>query len=210
MKHKLLLCFPFLTTAFCLSSCSSFKETGKKTTVKVHKESTPSFMDEVVINNGTNAVQTQKSKSVYHAKERKSFSVAHEKITIDQLVKTSDSALANFIKSWLGVPYRYGGTSRSGIDCSAFTQTLYASVYHIDLFRTAFAQFNASIPIYDPRDLEEGDLVFFKIHSRIISHVGVYLSNGYFVQASSHGVMISSLEERYWKRYFFAGGRIEG
>lgn len=207
MKYRLL---PFFIFSFLLffSSCASLNQS--RVAASGSKNTSPSFLDNVVIDGGANAIQTHKGKSVYRLSEREAQQISDEKITIDQLVKTSDVSLAQFIKDWLGVPYQLGGTSKSGIDCSAFTRALYDSVYHISLFRTAFEQFSASIPIYDPQNLIEGDLVFFKIHSRYISHVGVYLSGGYFVQASSHGVMISSLGDQYWKRYFFAGGRVQG
>lgn len=59
------------------------------------------------------------------------------------------------------------------------------------------------------KDLREGDLVFFRIHHRRISHVGIYLENDKFVHAStSAGVMISDLNEPYWKRYFAGAGRL--
>lgn len=207
MKHRL-FCFSVFSFFIFFSSCATLNQGDK--TAQASKDNSPSFLDNVVIDGGSNSIQTHKGKTVYRLSEKENQLIANEKITIDQLVKTSDVALAQFIKDWLGVPYQLGGTSKTGIDCSAFTRALYDSVYHIGLFRTAFEQFNASIPIYDSQNLAEGDLVFFKIHSRVISHVGVYLSNGYFVQASSHGVMISSLYDRYWKRYFFAGGRIQG
>jgi lipoprotein Spr len=57
-------------------------------------------------------------------------------------------------------------------------------------------------------DLKEGDLVFFKIHSRRISHVGIYLGNNRFAHASSRGVAISSLDDAYYRRYFYRGGRM--
>ena len=59
-------------------------------------------------------------------------------------------------------------------------------------------------------DLKEGDLVFFKIHSRSITHIGIYLGNNRFAHASSKGVAISSLDDAYYSRYFFKGGRLLG
>src|SRR5690606_42149596 len=62
----------------------------------------------------------------------------------------------------------------------------------------------------DKKDLKSGDLVFFKIRSRNITHVGVYLGDNKFAHASSsRGVMISDLTEPYWRRYYFDGGRME-
>lgn len=119
-----------------------------------------------------------------------------------------DTALYAFIDSWWGTPYRYGGESRSGIDCSAFVQMLYATVFGIGaLPRTAEEQYRDSRKIKHIHKLKEGDLVFFRIHSRHISHVGIYLDNNKFVHASfSSGVMISDLTDPYWTRYFAGGG----
>jgi len=115
----------------------------------------------------------------------------------------------NFINEWYGVRYRLGGNDKQGIDCSAFVQRFYEQVFGINLVRTAFEQFNKSNLLFDNEDLKEGDLVFFRVHSKRISHVGVYLMNNFFVHASSsQGVMISSLNDKYWQRYFACGGRV--
>src|SRR5690606_18933498 len=114
-----------------------------------------------------------------------------------------------FIDDWYGIPYRYGGTTRKGIDCSAFTRQLYNDVYNKELLRTSSEQFNTSNFIGNQSQLKEGDLVFFKIRSKNISHVGVYLSDGKFVHASrSKGIVISSLDDAYWSRYYVGGGRV--
>ena len=118
-------------------------------------------------------------------------------------------SLYSFIDNWMGVRYRLGGTTKSGIDCSAFVRTLYSSVFCTDLLRTAAEQFTMANVIFDKDQLKEGDLVFFRIHSSRISHVGIYLTNNHFVHAScSKGITISSLDETYWSRYYAAGGRI--
>lgn len=117
--------------------------------------------------------------------------------------------LYRFIDDWYGVKYRMGGTSKKGVDCSAFVQNLYQFVFGLDLLRTARMQFSESQYIKKIEDLKEGDLVFFKINSSNISHVGVYLRNNFFVHsASSKGVSIASLGSDYWNKYFVGGGRI--
>lgn len=117
--------------------------------------------------------------------------------------------LYNFIDRWYGTNYRLGGCDKSGIDCSGFAQKLYGEVYGIDLLRTAMEQFANCKRIKKSEDAEEGDLVFFKVHSKHITHVGVFLANNYFIHAStSGGVMISSLNEEYWRKHYAGCGRI--
>ena len=121
----------------------------------------------------------------------------------------SNVMLYSFIDDWYGTRYRMGGTSKKGIDCSAFTQNLYKYVFGLNIVRTACLQFNASQRIKNVSDLKEGDLVFFRVNTSRISHVGVYLNNNYFVHsACSKGVSISSLNNAYWSRFYAGGGRI--
>ena len=118
--------------------------------------------------------------------------------------------LYQFIDRWYGTNYHLGGCSRAGIDCSGFAQKLYGEVYGVDLLRTAMEQANNCKRIKHAKDAEEGDLVFFHVHSRRITHVGIYLGNDYFVHAStSGGVMISNLTEDYWHKYFAGMGRMK-
>ena len=120
---------------------------------------------------------------------------------------TSNMKLFHFVYDWIGTPYRFGGSSRRGIDCSAFTKELYSEVFNMDIQRSSRDIFSMVSPVRRD-DLKEGDLVFFKIHSRRISHVGIYLGNNRFAHASSRGVAISSLDDAYYRRYFYRGGRM--
>ena len=120
---------------------------------------------------------------------------------------TSNMKLFHFVYDWIGTPYRFGGSSRKGIDCSAFTKQLYSEVFKTTIRRNSRDIFSMVSPV-GKDDLKEGDLVFFKIHSRSISHVGIYLGNNRFAHASSRGVAISSLDEAYYSRYFYKGGRM--
>jgi lipoprotein Spr len=123
------------------------------------------------------------------------------------LSATSNMKLFNFVHDWIGTPYRFGGSSRKGIDCSAFTKQLYSDVFNLTIRRSSRDIFSMVDPV-GKDDLKEGDLVFFKIHSRSISHVGIYLGNNRFAHASSRGVAISSLDDAYYSRYFYKGGRM--
>jgi hypothetical protein len=115
-------------------------------------------------------------------------------------------SLLGFIDNWFGTRYRYGGTTKRGIDCSALTGALLLAVYGFNLPRTAREQYDATEHVKKD-ELKEGDLVFFNTRGGV-SHVGVYLENDYFVQASSHGVTISSLDDHYYAKKFICGGRV--
>lgn len=116
-------------------------------------------------------------------------------------------SLYELIDNWWATPYRMGGMSKRGIDCSAFVQTLMLGAFAVQLPRTAREQHKASKRVSADK-LCEGDLVFFNTRGGV-SHVGVYLQNNRFVHSStSSGVMISSLNDSYWSRKFIGGGRI--
>lgn len=174
----------------------------------------PEFIDGVTLNGGSNNVKLTQKKQVY--RNNKIGTIPEELETADQKLlalnkiregKNRHLSLYTFIEDWYGTPYRFGGTTRSGIDCSAFTRQLYGDVYNMPLLRTSKEQFS-SVLFVPKEELQEGDLVFFKIHSKRISHVGVYLYDGKFVHASvSQGVVISDLGDAYWTRYYAGGGR---
>ena len=129
-------------------------------------------------------------------------------LIMDREVETIiNTSLYNFIDEWWATRYRYGGSTKKGIDCSSFTGKVLESVYGIAVPRTATEQYNMAekIPV---ENLVEGDLVFFNTRGGV-SHVGVYLGNNYFVHSSCHsGVTISSLTEAYYNDKFICGGRI--
>lgn len=120
---------------------------------------------------------------------------------------TTSTKLYQFVYDWLGTPYRLGGDSKNGIDCSKFSLALYENVFNTTIGYNSRNQFANVTPV-DKKDLQAGDLVFFKIRSKSITHVGVYLGDDKFAHASSSkGVMVSNLNEAYWKRYYYNGGR---
>lgn len=125
-------------------------------------------------------------------------------VDVESLTNTD---LYNFITEWYGTHYRMGGTTKKGIDCSAFTGTLMSSVFSLNLPRTAREQYNICEHI-NKEELMAGDLVFFNTRGGV-SHVGVYLANNHFVHScSSQGVMISSLDDTYYSKKYIGGGRV--
>ena len=124
------------------------------------------------------------------------------------LSATSNLKLYQFVYDWIGTPYRLGGGTKKGIDCSGFAFQLYNKVFNTIIGSNSRNIFSMVNPI-NKDELKEGDLVFFKIGSRSITHVGVYMGNNKFAHASSSkGVMISDLDESYWRRYYYKGGRL--
>lgn len=120
------------------------------------------------------------------------------------------NSLFKFIDDWYGTPYKYSGCTRSGVDCSCFTNICYEKVYNKKIARSAGEIFGECDHI-SIKEAKEGDLVFFKIGGNKISHVGIYLKKNYFVHAStSMGVVINSLDEAYYKKYFFCAGKMKG
>ncbi|MTI31964.1 C40 family peptidase, partial [Xanthovirga aplysinae] len=118
-----------------------------------------------------------------------------------------------FIETWLGVPYKYGGIDKSGIDCSALVQTLFYEVYDREIPRTSLEMFQSELfdRFTGKKYLREGDLVFFRMSpDDVVSHVGIYLQNGKFLNAAtSTGVEIADLNSIYYITRYYSSGRIK-
>lgn len=113
-----------------------------------------------------------------------------------------EQKLMAFHREWKGTPYRYGGMSKRGVDCSAFVYLAYKDILGRKLPRTTADQKNLGHKV-SKRELKTGDLVFFKT-GWSTRHVGIYLSESKFLHAStSQGVMISTLNNSYWKRKYW-------
>ena len=114
-----------------------------------------------------------------------------------------------FIDQWMGVPYKFGGLDKDGVDCSGLVYLLEQEVYGITIPRMTSKQITVIKRKYE-EDLKEGDLVFFDFDGKQFSHVGVYLQNGYVVHASSRkGVIIIRLRDPSMYKYFSRGGSVD-
>jgi probable lipoprotein NlpC len=110
---------------------------------------------------------------------------------------------------WRGTPYRLGGMTTRGIDCSGFVLITFKALLDVRLPRTVEEQATFGHAI-GPTDLRSGDLVFFRTGASM-RHVGVYLEQGRFMHASTRrGVMISALADGYWRQRFWQARRIRG
>jgi hypothetical protein len=114
------------------------------------------------------------------------------------------------IIKYMNTPYKYGGDSQNGIDCSAFTQNVFSNSLNFSLLRSARGQFTQGSTIRNRKDLIFGDLVFFNTRRRVRpGHVGIYIGDNLFAHASSKkGVIISSLDNKYYSKRFMGGRRV--
>jgi cell wall-associated NlpC family hydrolase len=120
-------------------------------------------------------------------------------------VVPATTVIVDMVRTFIGFPYRLGGNSPKGLDCSALVQRTFRAV-GIELPRTASRQFQQGCAVAR-EELTAGDLVFFHGGKlRAISHVGIYIGGGYFIHAARHGVVIASLHAEHWTRRF-AGAR---
>jgi murein DD-endopeptidase / murein LD-carboxypeptidase len=175
----------------------------------VHKKS-PRFIEGIEIKPAKAVAVNTASKPAEDAASIESFTALQFKYAqlLDVEVETiTNNTLFAAIEKWWGTRYRYGGATEKGIDCSAYTGTLVHQVFGLVLARTARDQYANCIKL-EKEELLQGDLVFFNTRGGI-SHVGLYLGNGYFTHAStSIGVTISNLSETYWNKKFVRGGRL--
>lgn len=145
----------------------------------------------------------------------KSTEFDNKKEEIEQIASSEDISQLSivdrillFAKKMLHLPYRFGGNSFSGLDCSFFVKKVY-SLVGIDLPRSAREQFALGIPV-SKDELMPGDLVFFRTYAKFPSHVGIYLGDNLFIHASSKSkkVVIDSLDTPYYVKRYIGAKRI--
>jgi cell wall-associated NlpC family hydrolase len=129
----------------------------------------------------------------------------------DPVLSSKKELMIMEIIKYMNTPYKYGGNSLNGIDCSAFTQSVYQSSWMITLNRSARDQYQQGTVIENREDLKFGDLIFFNTRRRVRpGHVGIYIGDNLFAHASSTlGVTISSLEHNYYNKRYMGARRIE-
>jgi lipoprotein Spr len=138
---------------------------------------------------------------------RKAFAAEYSRKLGVPVPETANQLLYTTLYVWMGVPYKYGGNSKKGVDCSGLICSVYPEVYQIQVPRVSAQMYKEAKKI-EEKELKEGDLVFFKIDSRDIRHSGIFLFSDYFIHSTtSKGVIISRLNDTYWRKYFVGGGR---
>ena len=195
---------PLIIFTSMLMGCSSSKKTA-------------TYSEPIFVDDGTTEETTVASPvATYSSAGKKTYSRLQHKyagLIHSQPAEITNTRLYSFIDEWLYTPYAWGGTTKKGIDCSAFVQQLINHVYKVRIPRTSEEQFYTSwIELYESKNyLREGDLVFFKtLPNTTVSHIGFYLGNKMFVNSSSSkGVSIASLDEPFWRKTYVASGRIK-
>jgi cell wall-associated NlpC family hydrolase len=119
-----------------------------------------------------------------------------------------DEVMFKFIE-YINTPYLWGGTSKRGIDCSAFIQTMFYQALGIALPRTSLEQSGVGESV-DRENLKFGDLIFFDtMRKGRVTHVGMYLGNGYFAHSGSRtGVAVASLDDDFYSRVYLKARRV--
>ena len=182
----------------------------------------PSFIQDISTTESINSAVNTPETPLFRSKRSKENDVASGDGKIDQLqfkysilTNTPVEELTNhrllvFMEQWYGVHYQYGGSTKDGIDCSAFASLLLADVYDVrELPRMSSDQYLSTRRV-PKKNLREGDLVFFHTLGKghRVTHVGVYLCNNRFVHASVSGVQINNLGEGYYQQHYVGAGRV--
>ncbi len=144
------------------------------------------------------------------ATHRPSKPASVKDIDIASMTK-AEKSLVNEATAWLGTPYKYGGNTRKGVDCSGFVYHVFRNSLDISLPRNSGKQHDYCRKI-SKKDLSTGDLVFFATTkgSKKVSHVGLYVGDGKMIHAStSRGVVCQNLSDDYYTRTFVGAGRID-
>jgi len=209
-------------------SCRSFKNltardvSSSEQRQKKNNSNEAVFLDNVSLTPGSNRIistEVSNTKTTY----RPSINPSNKNVEIENVSRVqlkyavlldvpveqlSNILLLQAIDHWWGTKYCLGGSTEQCTDCSGFTQNLMRDVYAITIPRTAQEQYNSSMHV-KTNELQQGDLVFFQNSGHNISHVGLYVANNKFVHASvSNGVMISDLNETYWKQRYKGAGTL--
>lgn len=214
MKKRVLFYFVVAFTALSLQSCVSNYVVSSPATYKNQYKSDAKLasLDQQKLDKAKQDLLSSFSDGKTTQLASLEASLKNEDIAKAALRSKSIDGLLSEAETYIGTPYRFGGTTRSGIDCSAFVLSVFGSTLGLNLPRVAADQSSQGESV-DRDNLQKGDLVFFS-HSRRISHVGiVYDVNEqgevrFIHSATSRGVMISSLTDSYWGPKFRFAKRI--
>jgi probable lipoprotein NlpC len=145
--------------------------------------------------------------TLHKATNSDQYAIYSQKLGV-KLNGNEDLNLLENISTWKGVLYRYGGNTKNGTDCSGFVGSVYKDVYGKKLHRSSKDMVN-DVRFVSKKDLKAGDLIFFKINSKEITHVGIYIGENKFIHATTRkGVVIDNLMQEYYAKSFYKAGRV--
>ncbi len=180
-----------------ISSSDDASLASKEMKKETHTSGVQSVRSDEVIMGNNKPVEIEKASSLQ---------IKYALLLNTEVEQIQNIQLYQNIDDWYGTRYKLGGTTKNGIDCSAFVQTIFLSAFGVILPRMAKDQYKVTRRI-SRTELKEGDLLFFNTRGGV-SHVGIYLQNNKFVHASVSGVMISDMFEPYYVRHFISAGRV--
>jgi cell wall-associated NlpC family hydrolase len=209
MRKGRALLYPYLmalAASFLLGSCHSGKKATKSSATTTNQSKYTSEADDPP---GDKPKRKRKKAPSNEKAEKENGIVSKYADKLDVSKRDiTNYELYKFIDTWYGAPYKYAGRTKAGVDCSDLVSILYQNVYNVTVTGNVETFYKLCKPI-KPSELKEGDLIFFKINSKSLSHIGVYLQNHRFVHASVHsGVVIDDLGEDYYKKYYWGAGRL--
>lgn len=193
---------------FILCSCGTSKKiTSNKNGLNVIGE-----MHISSGNSNNNRTTKTNSNSANNSNSNINTSSAEKKLGIN-INSNDNKKLYAEVAEWIGTPYKYGGTSKSGVDCSGFVYSVYKAVYGKTLTRQSAGMLTNDCNKISKNELREGDLLFFRTDGKKSStpnHVAIYLKDNKFAHASSSkGVVVNDLSESYYVKTWLTGGRVK-
>ncbi len=205
--------FTFLLTGiFFITGCSSSSNSIRygSDNNKEEKSSRVRYPDKEIGANNENASDPDYTPDNVESVDISTFKQKYYSSEGNEAPSTAKEKMLMEIVKYINTPYKFGGESKNGIDCSAFTQTIYNSC-NIHLLRTAREQYTQGIEIDNKHNLRFGDLVFFNTRKTVRpGHVGIYIGDNLFVHASSsNGVIVTPLNSEYYSERFMGARRID-
>ncbi len=136
------------------------------------------------------------------------YAVYSQKLGVN-LKGNENKELIKSMAEWKGTPYKYACQSKHGTDCSGFVGSVYNEVYGKKLQRSSYDMVK-DVKFISKNKMKTGDILFFKISGKKISHVGIYIADNKFIHAATKsGVTVDDLNQEYYKKSFYKAGRVK-
>lgn len=167
------------------------------------------YVDNTLYNNSISTIQNIKQYNLEHNQddlEKQSSLIQSEYDNFILENSSYRSNLMDFYNEWKDVKYKFGGNSKKGIDCSAFTQRVLKEKFDVSIPRTTRTQVKVG-KVIKKSNLKIGDLVFFKT-GKTDRHVGIYMGNGEFMHASIKGIKFTKLDKPFYKKAYWTSRRV--